>query len=89
MINKDWQKVCSNYLGKIYNKYLKSKRVVYKTNNCLHIIKRSQIPETKTFYTDASKMGMAGYKSDKISKVIKSPYTSVQKSELYATLWYY
>lgn len=29
---------------------------------------------------------MAGYKSDKIGKVIKSPYTSVQKSELYAIL---
>lgn len=27
---------------------------------------------------------MAGYKSDKMSKVIKGPYTSVQKSELYA-----
>lgn len=31
-------------------------------------------------------MGMAGYKSDKISKVIKSPYTLVQKWELYAIL---
>ena len=31
-------------------------------------------------------MGMAGYKSDKISKVVKSPYTSVRKSELYEIL---
>ena len=31
-------------------------------------------------------MGMAGYKSDRISKVIKSPYTSIQKSELYVIL---
>jgi hypothetical protein len=30
---------------------------------------------------------MAGYKSEKISKkVLKSPYTSVQKSNLYAIL---
>ena len=29
---------------------------------------------------------MAGYKSDKITKVLKSPYTSVQKSNLYAIL---
>jgi hypothetical protein len=29
-------------------------------------------------------MGMAGYKSDKINKVIKSLYISVQKPELYA-----
>jgi hypothetical protein len=29
---------------------------------------------------------MAGYKSDKITKVLKSPYTSVQKSELHAIL---
>ena len=31
-------------------------------------------------------MGMAGYKSDKISKVVKSPYIVVEKSELYAIL---
>lgn len=32
---------------------------------------------------------MAGYKSHKISKVTKSPYTSVQKSKLYSilTVW--
>ena len=29
---------------------------------------------------------MAGYKSGKISKVIKRPYTAVQTSELYASL---
>ena len=29
---------------------------------------------------------MASYKSDKINKVIKIPYTSVQESELYASL---
>ena len=31
-------------------------------------------------------MGMVGYKSDRISKVIKSQYTLAQKSELYAIL---
>ena len=29
-------------------------------------------------------MGMADYKSDKISNMLKSPYISVQKSELHA-----
>ena len=47
------------------------------------ILKRTPIPEAPTFYTDANKMGMADYKSDKISKVIKSPYTSGQKSKSY------
>lgn len=38
-----------------------------------------------TFYNDANKSGKAGYKSY-VSKVVKSPYTFVQKSELYAIL---
>jgi hypothetical protein len=39
-----------------------------------------------TFYTDASKSGKAGYKSEGASKVAESPYKSVQKSELYAII---
>ena len=39
-----------------------------------------------SFYTDTKKSGKSGYKSEKISKVIKSPYTSIQKSELHAIL---
>jgi hypothetical protein len=31
-------------------------------------------------------MGMVGWNSDKIRKVIKSPYSSVHKSELYVIL---
>jgi hypothetical protein len=38
-----------------------------------------------TFYTDANKMGVVINKK-KISKVLKSPYTLVQKSELHAIL---
>lgn len=51
------------------------------------IIKGMPIPETPIFYTDASKSEMAGYKSDQMSKVIKSPYTSVKKSELGLVRW--
>ena len=39
-----------------------------------------------TFYTDANKLGKAGYKSDELSKVEQSPYNSVQKAELYVIL---
>ena len=39
-----------------------------------------------TFYTNANKLRKVGYKSKKLSKVKESPYDSVQKSELYATL---
>lgn len=47
-------------------------------------------PGTPTFYTDANKLGMACFKSEKkISKVIQTPYTPVQKTEFYATLWLY
>ncbi|KAL6059743.1 hypothetical protein STEG23_009665, partial [Scotinomys teguina] len=35
---------------------------------------------------DANKQGNAGYKSEDLSKVVQSPYNSVQKSELYAIL---
>jgi hypothetical protein len=45
------------------------------------------IPGAAIFYRDANKLGMVGFKADKKkkkSKVIQSPYTSVQKSELYA-----
>lgn len=81
-INEDWQRVRVKLITNIQkaNAYSSLKK---KTNWILpHIIKRTPIPEAPTFYTDANKMGMAGYKSDKISKVLKSPYASAQKSEL-------
>ena len=86
VIHKVLQRASNNYL-EINNKYLESKLIVFtkRTNWILPcIVKRTPIPEAPTFYTDANKMGMAGYKSDKINKVIKSLYISVQKPELYA-----
>jgi hypothetical protein len=88
VIHKVLQRASNNYL-EINNKYLESKLIVFtkRTNWILPcIVKRTPIPEAPTFYTDANKMGMAGYESDKISKVIKSQYTLAQKSELYAIL---
>ena len=59
---------------------------VYRTNWILpRIVKRTPIPEAPTFYTDANKMGMAGYKSD-LKRWSQVQYTLVQKSELYVIL---
>jgi hypothetical protein len=43
-------------------------------------------PWSLTFYPDANKLGMSGYKLGNISKALQSPYSSVQKSEAYAIL---
>ena len=89
MINGDWQRACSNYLGEINNKYLKSKciqNVKWIKWTLPFIVKRIPIPEVLTFYTDANKMEMAGYKSDKISMMIKNPYISFQTSEFYSII---
>ncbi|KAL6030444.1 hypothetical protein STEG23_025180 [Scotinomys teguina] len=50
------------------------------------IVRETPISGVHTFYTDANKQGKAGYKSEDLSKVVQSPYNSVQKSELYAIL---
>lgn len=74
-------------MGEINNRYPKSKWLQFiKTTNWIlpHIIKGIPISGASTFYTDASKSGKAGYKSEDVSKVAESPYKSVQKSELYA-----
>lgn len=87
--NEHWQRACSNFLGEINNRYPKSKRLQFikRTNWILpRIIKGTPISGAPTFYTDASKSGKAGYKSENVSKVTESPYKSVQKSELYAIL---
>lgn len=87
--NEEWHRACSNYLGKINNEYQENKCIllIKGTNWILPcIVKKTLISETPTFYTDANKMGTEGYKSEQISKVIKSLYTSVQNSELYAIL---
>ena len=57
--------------------------VIKRTNQILpHIIKGTPISGAPTFSTDAYKLGKAVYKSENISKVVESPYNSVQKSEL-------
>ena len=85
--SEPWQRVCSNFLGDINNKYPRSRRIEFlkKTDWILPRIVRSKpISGAPTFYTDANKSGKAGYKSEHTSKVMQSPYNSVQKSELYA-----
>ncbi|KAL6081333.1 hypothetical protein STEG23_037614 [Scotinomys teguina] len=87
--NEYWQRACSNFLGEINNRYPKSKRIEFikKTEWVLpHIVRQKPISGVLTFYTDANKLGKAGYKSGDLSKVVESPYNSVQKAELYAIL---
>ncbi|KAL6038953.1 hypothetical protein STEG23_010042 [Scotinomys teguina] len=87
--NEYWQRACSNFLGEINNRYPKSKRIEFikKTEWVLpHIVRQKPISGVLTFYTDANKLGKAGYKSGDLSKVVQSPYNSVQKAELYAIL---
>ncbi|KAL6088155.1 hypothetical protein STEG23_004627, partial [Scotinomys teguina] len=87
--NEYWQRACSNFLGEINNCYPKSKRIEFikKTEWVLpHIVRQKPISGVLTFYTDANKLGKAGYKSGDLSKVVQSPYNSVQKAELYAIL---
>ncbi|KAL6061183.1 hypothetical protein STEG23_011259, partial [Scotinomys teguina] len=87
--NEYWQRACSNFLGEINNRYPKSKRIEFikKTEWVLpHIVQQKPISGVLTFYTDANKLGKAGYKSGDLSKVVQSPYNSVQKAELYAIL---
>ncbi|KAL6082528.1 hypothetical protein STEG23_004612 [Scotinomys teguina] len=87
--NEYWQRACSNFLGEINNRYPKSKRTEFikKTEWVLpHIVRQKPISGVLTLYTDANKLGKAGYKSGDLSKVVQSPYNSVQKAELYANL---
>ncbi|KAL6031936.1 hypothetical protein STEG23_004786 [Scotinomys teguina] len=87
--NEYWQRACSDFLGEINNHYPKSKRIEFikKTEWVLpHIVQQKPISGVLTFYTDANKLGKAGYKSGDLSKVVQSPYNSVQKAELYAIL---
>ena len=55
----------------MYTVYFKNK--LNSSTYCKKKKKKTPIPEAPTFYSDTNKMGMTGYKSDKISKVIKSP----------------
>ncbi|KAL6063533.1 hypothetical protein STEG23_000298 [Scotinomys teguina] len=87
--NEYWQRACSNFLGEINNCYPKSKRIEFikKTEWVLpHIVRQKPISGVFTFYTDANKLGKAGYKPGDLSKVVQSPYNSVHKAELYDIL---
>ncbi|KAL6070006.1 hypothetical protein STEG23_001515, partial [Scotinomys teguina] len=87
--SEPWQRACSNFLGEINSKYPKSDRIelIKRADWILpRIVWETPISGVHTFYTDANKQGKAGYKSEDLSKVVQSPYNSVQKSELYAIL---
>ncbi|KAL6035037.1 hypothetical protein STEG23_037457 [Scotinomys teguina] len=87
--SEPWQRACSNFLGEINSKYPKSDRIelIKRADWILpRIVRETPISGVCTFYTDANKQGKAGYKSEDLSKVVQSPYNSVQKSELYAIL---
>ncbi|KAL6087818.1 hypothetical protein STEG23_024848 [Scotinomys teguina] len=87
--SEPWQRACSNFLGEINSKYPKSDRIelIKRADWILpRIVWETPISGVRTFYTDANKQGKAGYKSEDLSKVVQSPYNSVQKSELYAIL---
>ncbi|KAL6078044.1 hypothetical protein STEG23_004480 [Scotinomys teguina] len=87
--SEPWQRACSNFLGEINSKYPKSDRIelIKRADWILpQIVRETPISGVSTFYTDANKQGKAGYKSEDLSKVVQSPYNSVQKSELYAIL---
>lgn len=73
VINDDWQRACSNYLGEINNIYAKSKELQFikRTEWILpHVVKRTPISGALTLYADANKLGMAGCKSGSSSKSI-------------------
>ncbi|KAL6061548.1 hypothetical protein STEG23_000991, partial [Scotinomys teguina] len=87
--SEPWQRTCSNFLGEINSKYPKSDRIelIKRADWILpRIVRETPISGVRTFYTDENKQGKAGYKSEDLSKVVQSPYNSVQKSELYAIL---
>ena len=76
-------------MGRISNNHPKTDRIKFikKTVWIIpHIVGRIPISGVLTFYTDDNKLGKAGYKAGEVSKVVQSPYTSLQKAELYATL---
>jgi hypothetical protein len=87
IISEDWQRVLSNYLEILTTNILKAstfslwkEKKKEKLNWILPcIVKEMPVPNVPLIYTDENEFGMAGYNSDKMSKVIQSPHTSVQK----------
>jgi hypothetical protein len=86
--DEHWQRTHSDFLGEINNRYPKSRQLQFIRTNWIlpRIIKGTTVSGIPTFYTDASKSGKAGFKSEYKSKVFESPYKSVQKSQLYAII---
>ncbi|MGE9574186.1 reverse transcriptase domain-containing protein [Escherichia coli] len=83
--NEYWQIALTDFLGTISNNYPKTDRIKFiKTTVWIlpRIVRQTPISGVLTFYTDANKSGKAGYKAGEVSKVVQSPYTSVQKAEL-------
>ena len=77
------------FLGEINSNYPKSNRLnlIKRTSWILpRIVHDAPITRAHTFYTDTNKSEKVGYKSEELSKVEQSPYTSVQKAEFYAIL---
>lgn len=89
------RRACSNCLGEINNKYTKRKKkkkrlqFLKRTEWILQKILKKKQQKTLffkalTLLNDANKSGMSGYESGSTSKVVQRPYSSVQKSGLYA-----
>ena len=88
-INDGCQRICSDFLGEIKNKYPKSKQIQFIKRTAWvlpHTVRREPISRVFTLYSEANRLGKSGYKAGNISKVVQIPHDSVQKSELCAGL---
>lgn len=85
VMSDDWQRAC---LGNTNNKYPKRTQLQFtkKLNGFFPACWQKHLGVGLTFYIDANQLGMSGYKAGNVSKVIQSPYASVQKSEWYTIL---
>ena len=81
LTNYGQKRACSNLGGESNNKYPKRKIIqLVKRTNCFlpHSVWETPITRAPTFYIIENKSGLAGYKSEKFSKVDLSPYDTVQ-----------
>ena len=97
MGDKWWlARACSHFLEKNLTAYIQkvSGFSLFKNNNnnkitewiLPHVVKSAPISGAFTFCTDINKLEMTAYKIGAFSKVVQSPFDSVQKSELFAIL---
>lgn len=87
VINKNWQRADNKSLGKITNNYSTSKCIQFIKKTFVHILlkkKNTNSQGTNILYWYIQN----GYDRLQVrqNKVIKIPYTSVQKSKLYVIL---